>query len=72
MRSGSSRLDISPICGYPRAISNPPSADNLTGDETMLQSLDIRHWLIIAFLILINVLVFGCLLLVLTGKVELF
>ena len=37
----------------------------------MLQSLDIRHWLIIAFLILINVLVFGCLLLVLAGKVEL-
>jgi len=38
----------------------------------MLQSLDIRHWLIIAFLIMINVLVFGCLLLVLAGKVELF
>jgi hypothetical protein len=38
----------------------------------MLQSLDIRHWLIIAVLILINVIVFGCLLLVLTGRVQLF
>jgi hypothetical protein len=38
----------------------------------MLQSLDIRHWLIIALLILINVIVFGCLLLVLTEKVALF
>ena len=38
----------------------------------MFRRLDIRHWLIIAFLILINVIVFGCLLLVLTGKVELF
>jgi hypothetical protein len=38
----------------------------------MPKSLDIRHWLIIAVLVLINVMVFGCLLLVLTGKVALF
>lgn len=35
----------------------------------MLESLDIRHWLIIAILILINVVIFGCVILVLTGKV---
>jgi hypothetical protein len=37
----------------------------------MFESLDIRHWLIIAVLILINVLVFGCMILLLTGKVVL-
>lgn len=38
----------------------------------MLRRLDIRHWLMIAVLILANVIIFGCLLLVLTGRVELF
>jgi hypothetical protein len=38
----------------------------------MFKSLDIRHWVIIAFLVLINVIVFGCLLLVVTGKVAIF
>ncbi len=37
----------------------------------MLEALDIRHWLIIAVLILINVVVFGCIILLLTGKVAL-
>jgi hypothetical protein len=37
----------------------------------MFESLDIRHWLIIAVLILINVVVFGCMILLLTGKVVL-
>jgi hypothetical protein len=37
----------------------------------MFESLDIRHWLIIAVLILINIMVFGCLFLVLTEKVVL-
>ncbi len=37
----------------------------------MFESLDIRHWLIIAVLILINVLIFGCVILMLTGKVVL-
>lgn len=37
----------------------------------MLESLDIRHWLIIAVLILINVVIFGCVILVLAGKVAL-
>ena len=36
----------------------------------MLQRLDIRHWLIIAFLILINVIVLGCLLLWLTDRIQ--
>lgn len=35
----------------------------------MLESLDIRHWLIIAILILVNVVIFGCVILVLTGKI---
>lgn len=38
----------------------------------MFQSLDIRHWLVIAVLILINVVIFGCVILLLTGKVALF
>jgi len=37
----------------------------------MLEALDIRHWLIIAVLILINVVIFGCIILLLTGKVAL-
>jgi len=37
----------------------------------MFESLDIRHWLIIAVLILINVAIFGCIILLLTGKVAL-
>ncbi len=37
----------------------------------MFESLDIRHWLIIAVLVLINVVIFGCLLLLLTGKMAL-
>ncbi len=37
----------------------------------MFESLDIRHWLIISILILINVVIFGCLLLLLTGKMAL-
>ena len=37
----------------------------------MLDSLDIRHWLVIAVLILVNVVVFGCIILVLTQKIVL-
>jgi hypothetical protein len=37
----------------------------------MFESLDIRHWLIIAVLILVNIVIFGCLFLVLTSKVVL-
>jgi hypothetical protein len=37
----------------------------------MFESLDIRHWLIIAVLILINVVIFGCVILLLSGKVVL-
>jgi len=37
----------------------------------MFEALDIRHWLIIAVLILINVLIFGCIILLLTGKIAL-
>jgi hypothetical protein len=37
----------------------------------MFESLDIRHWLIIAVLILVNVVIFGCMILLLTGKVAL-
>lgn len=37
----------------------------------MFESLDIRHWLIIAVLILINVIIFGCMILLLTGKMAL-
>lgn len=35
----------------------------------MFESMDIRHWLVIAVLILVNVLVFGCVILLLTGSV---
>jgi hypothetical protein len=37
----------------------------------MFESLDIRHWLVIAVLILINVVIFGCIILLLTGSVAL-
>ena len=37
----------------------------------MFDSFDIRHWLVIAVLILINVVIFGCMILVLTNKVVL-
>lgn len=37
----------------------------------MFESLDIRHWLVIAVLILVNVVIFGCIILLLTGKVAL-
>jgi hypothetical protein len=37
----------------------------------MFESLDIRHWLIIAVLILINIVVFGCILLILAEKMQL-
>lgn len=37
----------------------------------MFESLDIRHWLIIALLILVNVIIFGCMILLLTGKMTL-
>jgi hypothetical protein len=37
----------------------------------MFESLDIRHWLIIAVLILINVVIFGCIILLLTNKIVL-
>lgn len=37
----------------------------------MFESLDIRHWLVIAVLILINVVIFGCIILLLTNKVAL-
>jgi hypothetical protein len=36
----------------------------------MFESLDIRHWLIIAVLILINVIVFGCVILIVTNRVA--
>jgi hypothetical protein len=36
----------------------------------MFESLDIRHWLVIALLILINVVIFGCVILLLAGKVA--
>ena len=37
----------------------------------MFEALDIRHWLVIAVLILVNVVIFGCVILLLTGKVVL-
>jgi hypothetical protein len=38
---------------------------------TVFDSLDIRHWLVIALLIFVNVLIFGCVILILAGAVEL-
>ncbi len=37
----------------------------------MFESLDIRHWLIIAVLILVNVVIFGFIILLLTNSVAL-
>ena len=37
----------------------------------MFETLDIRHWLVIAVLILVNVVIFGCMILLLTGKIYL-
>jgi hypothetical protein len=37
----------------------------------MFDSLDIRHWFIISVLILINVVIFGCMILLLTNKMAL-
>ena len=38
----------------------------------MFESLDIRHWLVISLLILVNVVIFGCVILMLAGKVAIF
>jgi hypothetical protein len=37
----------------------------------MLESWDIRHWLIVAVLILVNIVIFGCLALVLLNRIAL-
>jgi hypothetical protein len=37
----------------------------------MFDTLDIRHWLVIAVLILVNVVIFGCMILILTNRVVL-
>jgi hypothetical protein len=37
----------------------------------MLESWDIRHWLVVAILILVNIVIFGCLALVLMEKIVL-
>ena len=37
----------------------------------MFESLDIRHWFVISVLILINVVIFGCMILLLTNKLAL-
>jgi len=34
----------------------------------MQESLTYRHWFFIAFLVLINVIIFGCVIMVLTGR----
>ncbi len=34
----------------------------------MFEALDIRHWLVVAILILVNVIIFGCVILLLTEK----
>lgn len=41
------------------------------GGQAVFESLDIRHWLVIAVLILINVAIFGCVILILANKVAL-
>lgn len=38
----------------------------------MFESLDIRHWLVISLLILVNVVIFGCVILLLANRVVLF
>jgi hypothetical protein len=42
------------------------------GEGTMFESMDIRHWLVIALLILVNVVIFGFVILLLAGKIALF
>jgi hypothetical protein len=42
-----------------------------TGRRIMFESLDIRHWFIIAVLILINVVIFGCMILLLAQRMVL-
>jgi hypothetical protein len=37
----------------------------------MFESLDIRHWFVISVLILINVVIFGCMILLLTNRIAL-
>lgn len=37
----------------------------------MFDQLDIRHWLVIAVLILVNVVIFGCIILLLTESILL-
>jgi hypothetical protein len=37
----------------------------------MFEQLDIRHWLVIAVLILVNVVIFGCIILLLTESIVL-
>jgi hypothetical protein len=37
----------------------------------MFESFDIRHWLVIAVLILVNVAIFGCIILVLSDRIVL-
>ena len=37
----------------------------------MFESLDIRHWFVISVLILINVVIFGCMILLLTNSIAL-
>ena len=44
---------------------------SVNGGRSMFESLDIRHWLVIAVLILINVVIFGCIILLLTNRVVL-
>lgn len=38
----------------------------------MFQSWDIRRWVVVAMLVFVNVLICGCAILILTGKVNLF
>ena len=38
---------------------------------SFFESWDIRHWLIVAILILINIIIFGCVLLIVAEKVVL-
>jgi hypothetical protein len=42
-----------------------------TGRRIMFEQLDIRHWLVIAVLILVNVVIFGCIILLLTESIIL-
>jgi hypothetical protein len=44
---------------------------SLTRRGIMFESLDIRHWFVISVLILINVVIFGCMILLLTNRIAL-